>query len=209
MSKYKLWTNVQNNHVAIAFMAVLKKQNQQWVWTDNSADASLWCICGDEADVNRVTAYYEILSNKPSVAYLSNQFTSMPYAEWAYFPISLNEKILHKWLTVKDLGTHEEQWHHDAFKLNHWPNVSRYVGGFEIMMVCSRLLNGWCSYQELLKYNIESAMLDVILADAKSEGNLVFQPKKSPQSNEASKNTLFKRLFNRFSVKSFKTAETT
>lgn len=214
MANYKLWTNSKDDNAATAFMSAIKIQNHRWSWTENSSEADLWCVCTDGADIAGAVAGYETLIKKPAVAFLSSGFSSMPYPEWVYFRVPLNVSVLHNWLTSKNLGSAQTtqvgsaRWLEQAFKLNYWPNVSAYsAGGSEIMMVCSRLLHGWCYYDDLLSFNVDKGTLDTMLADAVAEGNLVYGEDSSdlslaafPVIEDQEENVgLFKRIFSRFS----------
>lgn len=211
MANFKLWTNARDDNAATAFMSAIKMQNARWEWTDDSAEACLWCICNDGGrDISQAVASYASLMDKPSVACLSSGFATMPYPEWVYFRVPLNVSVLHSWLSSKQLNiadqrnTQDAQWRSQLVKLNYWPNVSDYVnGGSDIMMVCSHLLHGWCQYDELLAFNIDKSTLDVMLSDAADEGNLVYGEVATDalQSQQADTEStgLFKRIFSRFS----------
>lgn len=215
MLNYKLWTNARGHNAAVAFMSAIRIQNHRWVWTHDKDEAALWCICADKPIPDIVTNSYALLSQKPLVAYLSNDFTNIPFSEWVFFRVPLNVKILHKWLETQkllpekaDMATSNVKWLHNPIKLSYWPNMSTYNGGSDLVMVCSRLLHDWCRYDDLLAFNINQGTLDGMLKDAVDEGNLVFQDTQMPAKNdelivtdEGTKQNvgLFKRLFSRFS----------
>lgn len=211
MNSFKVWANIKSHPVATAFMSALRAQNPLWVWTNNSAEASLWCICVDKADINRIAAYYDILANKPLVAHVSPKFNTMPYAEWVYFPMPLNVDVLNNWLASNQLAAPkksvDDSWKHRSFKLSYWPNMSMYEhGGSEFIMACSHLLHGWCRYEQLLRYDVKQEILDVMLFDSVSEGNLIYNDgfvdevdiSDTKSSNQGMFSSLFKRIVKRF-----------
>jgi len=183
---FAIWSPHRNANCVNAFKAMLGLRAEQWVWSDQADQAHWWIIDGTRSDCGDHT---EALRQKRGqsnlhAAILAPDWSAVKDPIWTFFKVPLQVSLVYRWIDASQpkraclpISMTGRQ-----LKLQRWPNMARYTGlvgmseSMQLTVACSRLLQGWASYEEVQSMVIVPSALDVVLRDAHEAGILELTP---------------------------------
>lgn len=196
--EFTVWTGAQDSNRVKAFRsALLLRRKESWRWVNAPDQANLW-VLDDNFPLEEYVELYNDTANKPAVAIITPEnCTSTPSCthpqQWQHIHTPISVNLIFKWLDTAFSGAQAEDnnnnndsvrpWLTQNFKLSAWPDVSKYSSSSNVVLICSKLLNGYHSYQSVLAWGIDRQTLNHILSDAYKHSIIDIQPELPPEQN--------------------------
>lgn len=183
---FAIWSPHRDSNCVNAFKAMLGLRAEQWVWSDNAAQAHWWIIDGTRSDCGEHTAALRHQRNQANLhgAILAPDWSAVKDPIWTFFKVPLQVSLVYRWIDASQpkRARMPVSLAGRQLKLQRWPNMARYtrqVGiseGMQLTVACSRLLQGWVRYEEVLSLVTMPSALDTLLRDAYETGILELTP---------------------------------
>lgn len=78
-------------------------------------------------------------------------------------------------LEKDDAHVNAKPWKRSAFRLLIWPNVAMYGTDHRLVLLCSKLLRSFVTWETLQRFQFDEELLTRLLSDAHEQGMLVYE----------------------------------
>lgn len=229
MDRFGVWSPHRNSNSVRSFKAALGFRSEPWKWYDEEHLASWWVIDGTLVTPTSLNSLTDALAQQRKQRTVeavllvpSGDPTEDP--AWTSFKTPLNVKLLYGWMAQRLEQSDPAAGRPPVspavltgrqLKLSRWPNLAHYTAygdpadAVSVTVACSKLLEGWTSYEEAAALASNTALFNAILADAQSQGILqinetasapvqpaIFTPPKTSETSDAW--SLVRRLLKKF-----------
>lgn len=204
-TNFSIWFNDFDAKTSVLYRSAMTLRTEEWRYVENMQDAKWWVIqiASPEQEQDIINLYKKQV-DRPIVVIIKESGDSEFHKSWSVLRMPFNFVTFFQWVDdvisrgiqagkanqVDDfLASHvsktNEQatfkpWLNEPFRLTAWPNVERYGRDMKLVLYCSKMLRGYCKYNDLIKIGIDPEVLQRILNDA-AENNIL-HIKKVPES---------------------------
>ncbi len=179
--RFGVWSPHRDSNSVRAFKAALSLRPEPWQWHEDMKRASWWIIDGTQTTLDSLTSDLQAQKKNGVIhtVVLAPSWNHIEDPVWVFFKVPLNIKLVYGWIDrclLQRLPPSPLARQH--LRLRRWPNLTRYsasgapADSMHLTLACSRLLENWASYEEVVAIAKNTLLIDRMLADARQDGIL-------------------------------------
>lgn len=201
---FSIWFSDYDAKPSLLYRSAMTLRDEAWEPRASIENAKWWVLYQPDQRTKQdiMARYTAVETDRPIIVILEDEGRSEFHKSWAVLRMPLNYVLFFQWLDglmlkIQQGGaaslTHdfsddekadhtsayalpeENAWLYHRFRLTSWPNVARFGDDMKIVLYCSKMVRGYCSFNQLIRLGISDEQLTNILAFSDAQGFIDYE----------------------------------